>query len=205
MKLGVYGGTFNPIHLGHVHILKEFIRRLGLDKVLLIPAGTPPHKAAPDLAGAEDRLSMCALAAKEIGEAPVEASSIEIDRAGKSYTADTLSLLHGQNPDDELYLLMGEDMFLTLHQWVRPAEICRQAILCVSPRSEDGFERLLLQKQRLETEFAASCKIEDIPYVPVSSTEIRERVRQGKDLSQLVPPEVEAYIAAHGLYREEER
>lgn len=205
MRLGVYGGTFNPIHLGHVHILKEFIRRLELEKVLLIPAGIPPHKAAPDLVDAQDRLLMCGLAAKGISEVPVEVSSVEIDRAGKSYTADTLSLLHGQNPADELCLLMGEDMFLTVHQWVRPAEICKLAVLCVSPRSEDGMKRLLLQKQRLEAEFAARCKIEDIPYVPVSSTEIRERIRQRRDFSHLVPPEVGEYIAAHGLYREEQR
>lgn len=204
MKLGVYGGTFNPMHLGHVHLLKEFIRRLGLQKVLLIPAGVPPHKAAPDLAPAEDRLFMCSLVAKEIAEVPVEASSIEIDRAGKSYTADTLNALRGQNPDDELYLLMGEDMFLTVHQWVRPAEICRQAVLCVSPRSEDGMERLLLQKQRLEAAFAARCRIEDIPYVPTSSTQVRELAGGGESLSGLVLPEVEAYINARGLYRGKE-
>ena len=203
MKLGIYGGTFNPIHLGHVHLLREFIRRLGLEKVLLIPAGTPPHKAAPDLAPAEDRLSMCALAAKEIEGAPVEASRIEIDRAGKSYTADTLNTLRGENPDDEFYLLMGEDMFLTVHQWVRPQEICRQAVLCVSPRSEDGMERLLLQKLKLEAEFAARCRVEDIPYFPAASTQIRELIGRGEGLSGLVLPEVEAYIAAHGLYREE--
>ena len=204
MKLGIYGGTFNPIHLGHVHLLKEFIRRLGLDKVLLVPTGTPPHKTAPDLASAEDRLFMCCLAAKEIAEAPVEVSRIEIDRAGKSYTADTLKELSGQNPSDELNLLMGEDMFLTVDKWVRPAEICKLAILCVSPRSEDGMGRLLRQKQKLEELFAARCRIEDIPYFPASSTEIRQLAGQGKDLSRLVPPEVEAYIAAHGLYREEQ-
>lgn len=205
MKLGIYGGTFNPIHLGHVHILKEFIRRLGLEKVLLIPTGTPPHKAAPNLARAKDRLAMCALAAKEITEAPVEVSQIETGREGKSYTADTLAALRGQYPKDELFLLMGEDMFLTVDQWVRPEEICRQAALCVSPRSEDGVRRLFLQKQKLEAELAAHCVIENIAYFPASSTEIRELAGQGKSLSQLVPPEVEAYIAAHGLYREEQR
>lgn len=203
MKLGIYGGTFNPIHSGHIHILREFIRRLSLDRVLLIPTGTPPHKAAPDLAGAEDRLAMCVLAATEITEAPVEVSRIEIDRGGKSYTADTLTALRGEYPTDEFFLLMGEDMFLTVDQWVRPEVICRQAALCVSPRSEDGEKRLLLQKKKLEESLSARCVIEAIPYFPASSTEIRALAARGKSLSPLVPPEVEAYIAAHGLYREE--
>lgn len=202
MKTGIYGGTFNPIHLGHVHILKEFIRRLALSRVLLIPAHIPPHKQAHALASAEDRLAMCRLAMQEVTEAPVELSEIELRREGKSYTADTLQALRKQFPEDEFYLLMGEDMFLTVDSWYRPEIIFSLAALCASPRSKDGYCKLMAQKERLERRFSARCIVEEIPYFPASSTEIRELAGQGKRLSGLVPAEVEAYIFAHGLYGE---
>jgi len=200
MKTGVYGGTFNPIHLGHIHILKEFIRRLGLRRVLLIPTGTPPHKDAPLLAESKHRLAMCALAAKAVTEAPVELSRIELSRPGKSYTAETLEALREQFPKDDFYLLMGEDMFLTVDSWYRPETIFSLAALCASPRSENGLEKLLRQKEKLETEFGARCFVEDIPYFPASSTQVRELAARGKSLSGLVPPEVAAYIGEHGVY-----
>ena len=99
MKTGIYGGTFNPIHLGHLHILQEFIRRLSLDRVLLIPTRIPPHKQAESLAEAEDRLEMCRLAAEEITEAPVLLSRLELSREGKSYTAETLEELKRELED----------------------------------------------------------------------------------------------------------
>ncbi len=203
MKTGVYGGTFNPIHVGHIHILREFIRRLGLQRVLLIPTGTPPHKTAPALADGKDRLAMCALAVGEIEEAPVELSEIELRRGGKSYTADTLEALKRLCPQDELYLLMGEDMFLTVDSWYRPEIIMAHAALCASPRSERGLQKLLLKKAELEEKFSARCFVEDIPYLAVSSTEIRERAGNGESLKGLVPPAVEEYIKSHGLYGKE--
>ncbi len=200
MKIGVYGGTFNPIHSGHLHILQEFSRRLGLERVLLIPAGTPPHKDAPALAGGKDRLNMCALAAKELEGVSVELSAIELNRAGKSYTAETLELLRGRFPKDEFYLLMGEDMFLTVDKWYRPETIFSLAALCASPRSEDGLARLKEKKAELERKFAAKCFIENIRYLPVSSTQVRELAAKGKSLQGLVPDGVERYIRERGLY-----
>lgn len=132
MKTGIYGGTFNPIHLGHLHILQEFIRRLSLDRVLLIPTRIPPHKQAESLAEAEDRLEMCRLAAEEITEAPVLLSRLELSREGKSYTAETLEELKREFPGDEFYLLMGEDMFLTVDRWYRPETIFALAKICAS-------------------------------------------------------------------------
>ncbi len=204
MKLGIYGGTFNPIHLGHLHILREFIRRLSLNRVLLIPAHTPPHKQAHALASGEDRTAMCALAAREITEAPVEVSELELRREGKSYTADTLEVLKAQFPADELYLLMGEDMFLTIDHWYRPEAIFSLAVVCASPRSEAGFQKLVEKKRELERQFGASCRVENIPHFPASSTEIRRLAAEGKALSRLVPKEIERYIAEHRLYREGE-
>lgn len=204
MRVGVYGGTFNPIHGGHVHILREFIRRLELQRALLVPTRVPPHKQAHALAGAEDRLAMCRLAAREVREAPVEVSRIELDRPGKSYSAETLTLLKEQYPEDELFFLMGEDMFLTVDAWYRPEVICACAALCASPRSVDGLGKLMRQKEKLEREYNARCFVEDISYLPISSTEIREKVEKGKSFTGLVPESVEAYITEHGLYREQE-
>lgn len=117
MRIGIYGGTFNPIHSAHVHLVREFIKRLSLNRVILIPTGTPPHKATHQLASGADRIEMCRLAAADIAECPVTVSDIEVLRTGKSYTADTMTELKAQYPDDELFLLMGEDMFCTVEKW----------------------------------------------------------------------------------------
>ncbi len=204
MRLGVYGGTFNPMHAGHVHILREMIRRLSLDRVLVIPANVPPHKQAEDLADGAHRLAMCRLAAEEVREAPVEVSDLELQRTGPSYTADTLEELHRRYPEDKLFLLMGEDMFLTVEHWVRAREIMSLCTLCACPRS-DSMEALRAKKRQLEAEFSARCVLEDVPYHPASSTEIRARLRAGEPLTGLAPAKVEAYIRAHGLYMGKEK
>ena len=127
MRIGIYGGTFNPIHAAHVHLVREFIKRLSLDRVILIPTGTPPHKATHQLASGADRIEMCRLAAADIAECPVTVSDIEVLRTGKSYTADTMTELKAQYPDDELFLLMGEDMFCTVEKWYHPERIFRRS------------------------------------------------------------------------------
>ena len=197
MRTGVYGGTFNPIHRGHVHILREFIGRLELQRALLIPDGTPPHKQARDLARPEDRLEMCRLAARDLGV--VEVSGMELGRPGKSFTSDTLTQLHRMYPEDELYFLMGEDMFLTVDRWHDAPTIFRLAVLCASPRSQSGMERLL-EKERELVKLGARCRVEDIPFLDVSSTRVRETVRAGEDVSGLVPDEVARYIAENRIY-----
>ena len=201
MKIGIYGGTFNPIHLGHIHILKEFICRLTLDKAILIPTHIPPHKQPHALASGEDRAAMCRLAAGEISEAPVEVSLTELEREGKSYTVETLEELKHLYPDDEFYLLMGEDMFLTVDHWVCPEKIFSLATVCGSPRSEDGLRKLQEQQEFLEKKYGARCVVEDIPYFPASSTEVRALAQRGESLSVLVPGAVGDYIKTHGLYR----
>lgn len=228
MKTGLYGGTFNPIHLGHLHILEEFIRRLSLDRVLLIPTKLPPHKQAENLADEGDRAAMCRLAAQELQErlakgsgkksaVSIEVSDIELRREGKSYTADTLRELREDTgrglrgdalgdcgPEEVFYLLMGEDMFLTVDSWYRPETIFALSVPCASPRSPDGYQKLLDKKRELERNFSAHCVVEDISYFPASSTEIRALSERGESLSALVSPAVADYIAVHGLYRKKE-
>ena len=199
MKTGIYGGTFNPIHKGHIHILREFIRRLGLQRVLLIPAGTPPHKQAPHLASGPDRAAMCRLAAEDIPQARVIVSEIELNRPGKSYTCDTLKELEALYPRDELYFLMGEDMFLTVDKWYQPKEIFARAVLCASPRSPQGLLRLQEKRRELEA-LGARCLVEDIEFWDISSTMVREQAEAKGDISGLVPPGVAKYIAEHHIY-----
>ena len=199
MKTGIYGGTFNPIHKGHIHLLKEFSKRLHLDRVLLIPTRVPPHKAAPDLASGEDRLQMCRLA---VGEAPnLQISDIEMRREGKSFTAETLEELHALYPQDQLYLLMGEDMFLTVEHWYRPETIFFLATVCATPRSLHGMGKLQAKMEEYQERYGARCVLEDIPYLPISSTQVRQWVSLGRDVTPLVPEKVAAYIQEQGIYR----
>ncbi len=199
MKTGIYGGTFNPIHRGHIHLLEEFVRRLDLDRVLLIPTHVPPHKAAPELASGEDRMTMCRLA---VGDRPhLQISDLEMRREGKSYTAETLEELHRLYPQDQFYLLMGEDMFLTVEHWYRPETIFFLATVCTAPRSVHGMGKLLAKKDEYASRYGARCVVEDIPYLPVSSTQVRQWAGEGKDLTPLVPEAVAQFIQQRGIYR----
>ena len=199
MKTGIYGGTFNPIHRGHIHLLEEFTKRLSLDRVLLIPTRVPPHKAAPDLASGEDRLQMCRLA---VGGRPhLQISDLELRREGKSFTAETLEELRELFPRDEFYLLMGEDMFLTVEHWYRPETIFSLAAVCATPRSLHGMGKLQMKQDEYQIRYGARCFLEDIPYLPVSSTQVREWVRMGKDITPLVPEAVADFIRERGIYR----
>ena len=201
MRTGIYGGTFNPIHKAHIHLVREFAERLDLDRVLLIPTGQPPHKTAKQLAPNADRIAMLKLAAEEITECPVEISEIEMQRAGKSYTADTLEALHTLYPQDELFLLMGEDMFMTVDRWYKPEMIFRHATICGAPRDHGSFEKLQAHGEAVEKVYPEfRFVLENIPYMPGSSTEIRDGLKADADLSALLPDSVAQYIRERGLY-----
>lgn len=198
MRIAVYGGTFNPIHNAHLHLMRSFAGLMQFDRMLLIPSHTPPHKSGESLASAEDRLAMCRLAAA--GEAfPVEVSSMEIVRGGASYTADTVEALHFRYPEDRIFLLMGEDMFLTLAKWYDPERIFRYAEICAAPRSKEGLQKLIAYKDTLAP-MGARCILKDISYLPVSSTMVRDAVRAQESIRHLVPDPVANYIYAHRLY-----
>lgn len=197
MRYGIFGGTFNPVHEGHLHIARAFRKAMGLDTVLWIPTKVPPHKEAEELALPEQRLEMCRLACR--GEEGFQVSGLEIRRGGKSYTADTLEELHRMYPGDTFCLLMGEDMFLTLLNWYKPETILRLAEICAAPRSV-GHEARLEECARALREKGAVVFLERIPYLPISSTEIRKAVREGKSIRGKVPAAVEEYIRSYGLY-----
>lgn len=199
-KVAVFGGTFNPIHNGHVHLATEFSKRLNADQVLLIPSRVPPHKQAKDLASSKDRLAMCRLAAHEYH---FEVSEIELERTGLSYTSDTLRELKQIYPDAELFFITGEDMFLTLASWHEAKSIFSLATLCAAPRSYSGMEKLSRYSEFLR-ENGAKTVIENIDYLPISSTMVRTAAKQGKNLTAFVPVTVADYIIENKLYLERE-
>ena len=197
-KLAIFGGTFNPIHNGHIHLARRFAELLRADIVLLIPTFTPPHKREDDLADGSARLAMCRLAADGL---PLGVSDIEMRRGDRSYTSDTLRELKALYPGATMYFLMGEDMFLTLEQWHEPEVIFSLATICAAPRSKDGERRLREYASVLRAK-GARVRIEPIPYLPVSSTMVRQAVRKGESIEGMVPKAVADYIRENHLYLE---
>ena len=204
MKIGVYGGTFNPPHLGHVAAARAAFETLKLDRLLLVPAGMPPHKTLP--AGSptpEQRLELTRLAgeALNLGDR-VETLDIEARREGRSYTADTLRQLRERYPADELWLLMGTDMFLSLQDWRRPEEILSLAGIAAFSRTwEDEEARFDAQRDRLYQMYPQAriftLTIPDV--MDLSSTELRELLARGEG-GHLLPPAVYGCILREGLY-----
>ena len=203
MKIGVYGGTFNPPHLGHVTAARAVFELLKLDLLLLVPDREPPHKALP--AGSptpEQRLEMTRLAGEQLGLGDrVQVLDLELKRTGRSYTSDTLKALREQYPADELFFLMGSDMFLSFETWRRPEEICRLATLAVfSRRTADEAAAFARQKEKLEKAFSARVTVVMNPEViEVSSTQLREELARGRGRAYLTEP-VYGYILRKGLY-----
>ena len=204
MKIGVYGGTFNPPHPGHLTAARAVFELLKLDKLLLVPAGLPPHKELP--AGsptAEQRLEMTRLAGEQIGLGDqVEVLDLELRRQGKSYTSDTLAQIKALYPEAELWLLMGTDMFLTLQTWHAPEEIFALAGIAAFGRTEADTEELFsVQREYLYRTYPnARIFTLTIPgVVDVSSTELREQLAADRG-ANLLPPAVYGYILREGLY-----
>lgn len=197
MKIGVYGGSFNPIHLGHIKMAQQIAGRQGLDRVIFIPAACSPFKTGEDYASDIDRLNMCRLALKGYGN--FEVSDIEISRGGVSYTAETLKALKELYPDDKLYLIMGADMFLSLKRWRLYTEIFRIADICAVPRNGDDSDKLKAFAEDYKNE-GARVFIHNIELLPYSSTEIRKRIKEGKSIKELTTASTAQYIAENGLY-----
>jgi len=206
MKIGIYGGSFNPPHLGHLHAATAAAWYLKLDELLLIPAGIPPHKQlASGSPAPEQRAEMARLMAEQTAldaHIPVRVSDMEIERGGKSYTADTLRLLRAMHPDDELWLLMGTDMFLTLQDWYKPETILDCAGICAFGRSEADTEELFAVQRSYLTGRWPQARIVTMVLpnlVEVSSTELRAALPSLGGGAYLTP-QVYGYILREHLY-----
>ena len=195
MKIGIFGGTFNPIHNGHVALIERIKASLALDRVLVIPTALPPHKDAPDLAGGEHRLNMCRLAVA--GLEGVSVDPLEIERGGKSYSIDTVRALRTKYRDDELYLLVGGDSFFSIRAWRDSEELLRLAVLVGIAREPQQEEELVTFSTELNESGARTCIVGGYEPVVASSTTVR-----AGDLSN-VPQSVADYIVQNGLYGQE--
>lgn len=197
-KTGIFGGSFNPIHMGHIIAANNAVELLKLDRILIMPTYLPPHKSAVEYAGLNDRIEMCRLASHRIKGA--EVSLIEALRKGVSYTSDTLSQIKEIYPDDELFLIIGADMFLTLQEWHEPKTVFALAKICVLPRDNSDIAVLERQSEML-SEIGAESIILQVPEFNVSSTQIRNNIKKGESISGLVCAEVEEYILKNELYK----
>lgn len=199
-RIGIFGGSFNPIHNGHLHLIRTAKECLGLDQVILVPARVSPFKQHhTEMASAADRLAMCWLAAETVPGCTVD--SCELEREGVSYTVDTVRYFRQQYPDAELVLLVGSDMFLSFCRWYRWQEILQYAGLGVVSREADDRDALEAQQQFLLQYGKIFLCSADV--YTISSTKIRENCKNQTDYSCYLPEKVVQYIISHELYQQE--
>lgn len=195
-RIGVLGGTFDPVHNGHLHVANALREALDLERILWVPAGQPPHKTGQIVSSDRDRLAMLDLALS--GSAADQINTIDIERSGPSYTADTLEILTACLAPARLFFLMGEDSLRDLPTWHDPERLLRAAELAVAARP--GVDADLASIAREIPSVQSRIHLVPTKEIAISSSEIRRRVGEHQSIHELVPPPVEAYIRDHGLY-----
>ncbi len=199
-RIGVFGGTFNPPHLGHLRLAQAAKAQCALDTVLIMPANIPPHKQAHDLVASNERLALCRLTFSDDG---FVVSDLELRRTGKSYTVDTMHALRDAFPGDELFLIIGSDMLLSFDRWYRWQEILSLCTLIVLSRDDDISPDTLrvYANETLGLTEGESYHVLLLEPMELSSTMIRETIRQGGDASDYLTAQATAYIKEKGLYQ----
>jgi nicotinate-nucleotide adenylyltransferase len=213
MRVGILGGTFNPPHVGHVALARCALRELGVERVMLMPAREAPHKPVGEDPGPEHRLRMCRLAVA--GLEGLTACALEVERAGPSYTVDTLRAMHATHEDTRLTFIVGADAARTLPSWREPGQLLELATFAVAEREGAGREDVLRAVAAVRSAATATTATDgsaherfetgvsflEMGTVEVSSSLVRERVARGEPVEELVGVAVAEYIAEHGLYR----
>ncbi len=196
LRLGVYGGAFDPPHLAHHALARAAIAKLGLDQLRIFPTGQAWHKPYQPT-GAEHRVAMARLAFADLAQVQVDAR--ETQRPGATYTIDTLTELRAENPNAELFLLMGSDQFKAFDTWHRWQDITKIATICIAARAISTSAK---DQKDVEMQVQTACKMVyiEMPPMTTSATDIRERVRQGLGIDHLVNADVARYIAQYHLY-----
>lgn len=198
-KVGILGGTFNPIHTGHLILAEHAYSEFDLDEILFIPTGVSYFKDPKIVADKKIRLDMTSEAIKSNSHFAL--STIETDRPGNSYTYETLEILKNQNPNTEYYLIAGADTLFQIDSWKNPDIIMKNAILLVSVREGQSLDELKAQANKLIDKYSADIRILECPYIDISSTAIRKRIAEGKSVKYMVADSTLEYIEKNGLYK----
>lgn len=202
--IGIMGGTFNPIHLGHIKLAQAAYEQYNLDKVLFMPSGDPPHKKDETIVKAEHRMNMVKLAIAGISY--FEPSAMEIERKGYSYTCETLKELHGQNTQNVLYFIIGADSLFHIESWYKPEEIFKLCVLLAANRDDIPYNDFFNQIQYLNRKYQADIRPINTPMMHISSTQIRQALDDNvltkeDDINfKLIDPNVIKYIMDNRLY-----
>jgi nicotinate-nucleotide adenylyltransferase len=204
MRIGVFGGTFDPVHLGHLIVAEQGREQGQLDQVWFIPAARPPHKPNQAVTPFVQRVEMLSLAIA--GYPAFRIDEVEKDRPGPSYTVDTLTELHRRHPGNEWFLLIGADSLNDLPGWYRPERIAELAGLLVTTRPDVELKspEELRAALRLPEGVTLRLQVVEVPPIAIASSDLRQRVAEGRSIRYLVPRAVECYIQDKRLYRREE-
>lgn len=198
-KIGIMGGTFSPIHYGHLMLAQWASNACHLDKVLIVPTGCSYLKQSIDIPSGEVRLEMTSLA---INNNPsFEVSDIEVKRQGNTYTYETLQQLHDKYPNAHLFFIIGADCLFSIEQWVKSEEIFSNCTLIAASRDGVSQEGLLKQKEYLTNTYKADIELLEFPQIDLSSTQIRRMIQNKESIKYMLPEAVEDYIYANGLYQ----
>lgn len=198
-KVGIMGGTFNPIHFGHLLLAETAYQQFDLDEVLIMPTKNTYYKKMNNLVQAEDRVNMVKLAIEDNPHFVL--SREELNRDGTTYTVDTLTRLTAQEPDSRFYFIMGADSLYHLESWREPQKILSMAVILVAGREGSGIgASLRSQKEYLENKFDADIRMLRSPVMEISSNDLRRRVREGRSIRYLLPKPVAEYIYENKLY-----
>ena len=200
MRLGLYGGTFDPVHYGHLLLAEQCREQCGLDEVWFIPAHQAPHKQGTAMTPGKERAEMLEFAVA--GYPQFKVSRIEIQRGGTSFTVDTLQQLRDENPARELFFLIGADSLVDLPTWREPERIASLATIVAVNRGDRPLPAADELKDKVGDTIGARVRLVTMPGIDLSASDLRQRVREGRSIRFMVPRAVEAYIAEHRLYQE---
>ena len=198
-KIGILGGSFNPVHTGHIELARHVYQEFNLSRVLLMLTGNPPHKPASMLAPVQDRLNMLTLAAS--GYPFLEVSNLEVARSGVIYTVDTLLQLTAKQQNSEFYFIIGSDTLFELESWKSIGEIFRLTNFVCVPRPGGSILQIMVEIDRLNGLYGERIRLSRYTGIPISSSEIREAIKKNRRPVENLPREVEDYIVQYGLYK----
>lgn len=199
-KVGIMGGTFNPIHNGHLLLAQAARESLNLDRILFMPSGNSYMKETSQILDGDTRAQMVRLAL--LGNPYFLFSDLELKREGATYTCDTLAILKAQNPQTQYYFILGEDNLLTLKCWKNPAFILQNCVIAGAVRASEDNTRIKKAAELLKKEYQADIRILPTRRIDISSSEIRERLKSGQSIRYMLPERVYDYIQKKRLYRE---